>query len=293
MAAFTYLDPRDIRRLKNLNFGMKTMVEGQASGRHRSRQRGASSEFHEFRQYADGDDMSKVDWRVFARTDKLFLRTFEQETNLECHVMLDCSASMAYKGKNSALSKIEYASYFAAALAWWVVSKNDKVSLTMFDQGIRRFLPPGSTRGHLNDILNTLEANVAGSGTSITTALTRAHGLIKRKGLLVLISDFFVEPAELFRALNPYLHRGFRVHLFHILDAGERDLQHTGLARYVDMENGSPLTVHAPSLREEWKELMLQHTRSLRSLAMSRNAQYALTTTDEPYFTLFDHLREK
>jgi uncharacterized protein (DUF58 family) len=293
MASFKYLDPQDVRRLKNYEFGVKAMVEGNLSGRHRSQQRGASSEFHEFRQYADGDEMSKVDWRVYARTDKLFLRTFEQETNLECHLMLDCSASMGFASPEASQNKLEYASFFAAALAWWVISKNDRVSLTLFDQGIRKFLPPGTTRRHLHDILHTLEHNQPGSGTSLTEMLARAHPLLKRKGMLVLISDFFCDPAELFRALNPYLHRGFRVQLFHILDPGEWQLSHEGLTRFVDMETQEPLTVHAPSIKEAWHAQMLAHTRALRSLAMSRHADYALITTDEPYFSLFDHLRSR
>ena len=157
MPTHKYLKPEDIRRLKNYEFGAKAMVEGYLSGRHRSKQRGSSIEFHEFRQYTPGDPLAQVDWRVFARNDKLFLRTFEQETNLECHLFLDGSASMGFPENSERLTKLEYASFFAACLAWLVVSKNDRVSLTLFDDGIRKFLPPGSTRKHLNELLVTLE----------------------------------------------------------------------------------------------------------------------------------------
>ena len=291
MKTFKYLKPDDIRRLKNYEFGAKAMVEGYLSGRHRSKQRGSSIEFHEFRQYVHGDDLARVDWRVFARNDKLFLRTFEQETNLECHLFLDCSASMAFPEKEERLSKIEYASFFAACLSWLVISKNDRVSLTLFDENIRRFLPPGSTRKHLNELLTTLEKNEAGEGTSIVGALQRAAPLLKRRGTLVLLSDFFCDPAELFKALNPYLHRGFRVHLFHLLDPSEMDLGDRGLARFVDMENGERLIVHPQSLRQAWKDHLQEHVRSLRSLAASRRADYALVSTTESYFTLLDRLR--
>ncbi len=287
-----FLDPADVRRLKNYEFGAKAMVEGYLSGRHRSRQRGSSIEFHEFRQYAPGDDPARVDWRVFARNDKLFLRTFEQETNLECHIFLDCSASMGFPEQTDRLSKLEYASFFAAALAWWVISKNDRVSLTLFDDGIRRFLPPGSTRKHLNDLLNTLETNKPGSGTSLTGALARAHPLLKRKGTLVILSDFFTAPAALFSALNPYLHRGFRVHLFHLLDPSELTLDDRGLSRFVDMETGDQLTLHPHAFRDAWRGELLAHTRTLRALATARRTDYALTSTADPYFALFDRLRE-
>lgn len=286
-----FLDPADIRRLKNYEFGAKSMVEGYLSGRHRSRQRGSSIEFHEFRQYAPGDDPAKVDWRVFARNDKLFLRTFEQETNLECHVFLDCSASMGFPEKAARLTKLEYASFFAASLAWWVISKNDRVSLTLFDDGIRKFLPPGSTRKHLNDLLDLLENNRAGAGTSIVETLARARPLLRRKGTLVILSDFFCDPAALFRALNPYFHSGFRVHLFHILDPGEIELEDRGLSRFVDMETAATLTAHPQALRQSWNQEILNHTRALRTLAASRQADYALTSTAESYFGLFDRLR--
>lgn len=287
-----FLDPADIRRLKNYEFGAKAMVEGYLSGRHRSHQRGSSIEFHEFRQYVQGDDLARVDWRVFGRTDKMFLRTFEQETNLECHIFLDCSASMAFSGHGDRLNKLEYASFFSAALAWWVISKNDRVSLTLFDNGIRRFLPPGSTRKHLNDLLNTLETNQAGSGTSITETLARAQPLLRRKGTLVVLSDFFCDPAELFRSLNPYIHRGFRIHLFHVLDPAEIQLDDRGLSRFVDMETDDQLTIHPHTMRDAWNREIVGHTRTLRALAASRRTDYALTSTADPYFSLFDRMRD-
>lgn len=267
------------------------MVEGYLAGRHRSHQRGSSIEFHEFRQYTPGDDLARVDWRVFARNDRLFLRTFEQETNLECHIFLDCSASMGFPESAGRGSKLDYASFFAASLAWWVVAKNDRVSLTLFDRGIRRFIPPGSTRKHLHELLTTLESNVPGSDTSLTEALARAHPLLKRKGTLVILSDFFTDPAALFNALNPYLHRGFRVHLFHILDPDEISLPERGLSRFVDMENNQDLIAHPHAIREAWEQGLLSHSRAMRALASARHADYSLTSTADSYFSLFDRLR--
>jgi len=286
-----YLRPEDIRRLRNYEIGAKAMVEGYLAGRHRSKQRGSSIEFHEFRQYAPGDDLARIDWRVFARNDKLFLRTFEQETNLECHLLIDASASMGFRGDEARLDKFEYACFFAACLAWLVVSKNDRVSLTLFDQGIRRHLPAGSTRRHLHDVLRTLEDERPGAGTSLPETLRRAHPLLRRRGTLVLLSDFFHEPGELFRALNPFLHRGFRVLLFHLLDPAELDLGERGLSRFVDLESGERLTVHPQTVRQAWKAQMQHHSRALRRLAGPRGAAYRLIPTTESYFSLFDELR--
>jgi uncharacterized protein (DUF58 family) len=287
-----FLKPEDLRKLKNYEFGAKAMVEGYLSGRHRSKQRGSSIEFHEFRQYVPGDDLARVDWRVFARNDKLFLRTFEQETNLECHILIDCSASMAFPESQNEISKLEYSSFFSACLAWLVLSKNDRVSLTLFDETIRKFIPPASTRKHLLEILKTLENNKPSSSTSILSTLKTAAPLLKRKGTLVLLSDFFCDPAQLFQALNPYIHRGFRVHLFHILHPSEIDLGNQPLARFIDMENGERLTIHPQSMRESWKNHLDSHIRTLRSLAASRRVDYLQIPTSESYFSLFDRLRD-
>lgn len=289
--SYKYLKPEDIRRIKNYEFGAKSMVEGYLSGRHRSKQRGASIEFHEFRQYVPGDDLARVDWRVFARNDKLFLRTFEQETNLECHIFLDASASMAFPEDSGRLSKLEYASFFSACLAWLVTSKNDRVSLTVFDKGIRKHLPPGSTRRHLHDMMTTLENTVPGSPTDLPDALLRAFPLLKRRGTIVILSDLFVDPARLFTALNPYLHRGFRVHLFHILDPAEIELEERRLSRFVDMESGERLTIHPQTLKEAWKREIVAHGRALRALAAGRQVDFALAPTSESYFALFDRFR--
>lgn len=286
---YQYIRPEDIRRLSHYEFGVKALVEGYLSGRHRSRERGASIEFKEYRQYAPGDDLSLIDWRVFARTDRHYLRTFEQETNMECHIFLDSSASMGFQDEGP-ITKLEYASFFAACLSWLVISKNDRVSLQLFDEKIRQFFEPGSTRRHLHQMLTALENNQPGGKTSLAEALRRAQPLIKRKGTLVVVSDFFDKPEEIFKALNPYLHRGFRVHLFHVLDPAELNLPDRGLSRFIDMETDDRLVVHTQTLRDAWKKEMHSHTQQLRRLAASRQVDYALTTTTESWFKLFDRL---
>ena len=288
-STYKYIRPEDVRRLSNYEFGVKALVEGFLSGRHRSKERGASIEFAEYRQYVPGDDPSLVDWRVFARTERHYLKTFEQETNMECHIFLDSSASMGFQDEGP-ITKLEYASFFAACLSWLVISKNDRVSLQLFDDKIRQFFEPGSTRRHLHNLLTALEHNEAGEKTSLAEALHRAHPLIKRKGTLVVLSDFFDEPEAIFRALNPYLHRGFRVHLFHILDPAEMTLPDRGLSRFIDMESDDRLVVHTESLREAWKNEMQGHIQSLRRLSAGRQVDYSLALTNQNWFHLFDRL---
>lgn len=286
---YRFLRPEDVRRLQSFEFAPKALVDGYLQGRHRSRSRGSSIEFHEYRQYAAGDDPKMVDWRVFARTDKHYLRTFEQETNMECHIFLDSSASMGFD-RGSELSKLDYASFFAAALSYLVTSKGDRVSLQIFDDQIRHFFPPGSTRAHLNQLLNVLESNKPGNETSLATALEKSFPLIKRRGMLVVLSDFFDDPAAIFNALSPYLHRGFQVHLFHLLTPAELELEDRALSTFRDLETGDRLVLHPEALRKGYRQAIEEHVSRLRQLANRRGVDYQLTRTDTHYFQLFDRL---
>ena len=289
---YRYLKPEDIRQLRNYQFGAKAMVEGWLSGRHRSKQRGASIEFHEYREYSPGDNPADVDWRVFARSDRYYLRLYEQETNMDCHLFVDSSASMGWpeRKEEGPLNKLDYASFFAACLAWLVTSKTDQVSLTLFDEGIRKAFPSGSTRQHLHQLLTTLEENRPGGETSLADALEKASGLIKKKGTIVILSDFYEDPSKLFAALNRFLHHWFKVHLFHVLDPAEWELPEKGLVRFVDMENGERVTVHSEAVRRDLRAEMQRHLSSMRSLAASRQVDYAVVRTNESYFKLFDRL---
>jgi uncharacterized protein (DUF58 family) len=284
-----FLPANYLRRLANYEFAAKALVEGYLSGQHRSKERGASIEFHEYRSYTPGDDPALVDWRVFARTDRHYLRTFEMETNLECHLFVDSSASMGFRGQGE-LTKLEFASFFAACLAWLVVRHHDRVSLHLFAEKVRKHFAPGSTRQHLRELLNALESNQPGQTTNLPEALVRANPLIKRKGTLVVLSDFLDRPEEVFKALNPYLHRGFRVHLFQIVAPEELDLPNGGLLRFQDLETAERLTIHSASVRETYREAMKNHLQAYRRLAASRQVDYAIARTDESFFTLFDRL---
>lgn len=286
---FKYLDPEAIRRLSSFEFAPKTVVEGYFAGRHRSRSRGSSTEFRDYRPYAPGDDLRCIDWRVLARTDRAYLRTYDQETDLSCHVVLDSSASMGF---GTRLTKLEYASFFAAALSYLVTRRQDRVSLTVFDEGIRHFFPPGGTRQHLQNILHALEDNEPGKPTSIAASLRRAFPLMPQRGALVVISDFYEEPGAVFESLSPFLHRGFRVYLFHVLAAEELDLGDKGLLAYVDMESGERVVAHATTLRKAYGEAMESHILAMRELAVRRGVSYTLARTDTHYFTLFDRFLE-
>ena len=286
---FKFLRPEDIRRLESYELAARLLAEGWLAGRHRSKLRGPSMEFHEYRAYTPGDDPALVDWRVFARNDRHYVKTFEQETNLECHVLLDASESMAFRGGGT-LSKLEFASFFAAALAWLVVRGSDRVSLQIFDDHVREFHPPGSTRRHLHNILSALENNTARGPTSLAAALGRASLQLRRRGTVIVLSDFYDEPAAVFHALNPFLHRGFRVHLFHLLSPEEMDLGDGTLARYQDLETREQLTLHPKAVAAAYRETLDAHLARLRTLCTQRRVDYALARTDGSYWPLFDRI---
>jgi len=263
------------------------LVEGYLSGKHRSRARGQSIEFRDYRQYVPGDDLALVDWRVYARTDRHYLRTYEQETNMDCHIFLDSSKSMGF---GDSPSKLEYASFFVAALCYLVTHNTDRVSLQIFDEKIRRFFPPGSTSKHLQNLLHVLEENYAGQKTSVAEALTRSYPLLKRRGMLVVVSDFFDDPVAIFSALNPYLHRGFKIHLIHVLHPQELDLDDRGLTLFEDMETNERIIAHSDDLRAAYRDAIQSHIGNIRQLAVRRNVSYSVARTDTHYFNLFDQL---
>ena len=284
---FHYLKPEDMRRLGRFDFAPRALVEGYFAGRHKSVFRGGGTDFRDYRPYVPGDDPTLIDWRVQARTDKLYVRTYDQETTMECHLFLDSSASMGF---GPTFSKLEYASFFTAALAYLVVRNQDRVSLQLFDDGIRSYFPPGSSTRHLHHLLQALESNRPGRRTSVAAALRKSHPLLKRRGTLVVISDFWDSPSALFEALNPYLHRRFKIHLFQVLAPEELDLPHKGLLMFRDLETRERLIAHTEELRAAYGGAIREHIAALRELAHRRGVAFHSVDTTTHYFTLFDSL---
>jgi len=284
---FKYLKPEDIKKLESFEFAPKQIAEGYLAGRHVSRRQGLSTEFRDYRQYMQGNDLSTVDWKVYARTDRHYVRTYEEETNTTCYIFLDSSASMDFGGT---LTKLEFSSFFTAALCYLVTKSNNLVSLQIFDDKIRHYFPPGSSGVHLQNLMNILEKNHAGNRTDLSEALRRSFPLLKYRGSLIIISDFFDRPAEIFAALNMYLHAGYKVYLFHLLDPEELELSRHGLFRFADMEDGSRITAHIDSIRKSYQHELARHVDSLRELSQRRNVDYTLARTDSNYYNLFDKL---
>jgi uncharacterized protein (DUF58 family) len=193
-------------------------------------------------------------------------------------------------GKNP--TKLEYASFFAACLAYLVIRGGDRVSLQIFDRTIRAFIPPGSTGTHLNGLLNLLERNRPGERTSLAAALQSSFPLLKRRGILVVVSDFFDDPAAIFAALGPYLHRGFKVFLFHVLTPSELEMEDRGLVAFRDLETGQRVIAHTDDVRQGYLTAMSRHIDALRDLATRRSVDYTVARTDTHFYRLFERLTQ-
>jgi uncharacterized protein (DUF58 family) len=285
-----YLRPKELKALKNLLFAARIIVEGIYSGRHKSPYRGSSPEFVDYREYNPGDEIRSIDWKAYARTDRYFIRLFEKETDMNCYLLVDKSASMAYGGAaykdvlpSGEVSKLDYACFLAAALAYLMVKQGDKVGLALFDTKLGKQIPPGGTFPHLYELLNRLEREKAGQRTSISRVLQEAYPLYKRRGLLIVISDFLDEPEEIFRALNRYRHRRFEIILFQVLHQYEYELPPLDRARFVDAETGETIASRPADIRESYNKEMGRFVQTLSACARARNIDYNLVTTEMPY----------
>jgi uncharacterized protein (DUF58 family) len=229
-----FLDPAVVARLGTLELKARTIVEGFLSGLHRSPFKGFSVEFAEYRQYMPGDDLSTIDWKVYARSDRYYVKKFEEETNLDCHLMLDVSGSMAYGSR--AMTKFEYGQCLAAALAYLMTRQRDAVGLMAFDENIVNMLPASSRPGHLRAVLVTLDRLRLGRETHMTRPLTQLCDALTKRGMVVLISDLLDDPDDVIRGLKHFQFRGADVIVFHVLDPDEIEFPFDRATRFEDLE---------------------------------------------------------
>jgi uncharacterized protein (DUF58 family) len=227
----------------------RTVVEGFLSGLHRSPFKGFSVEFAEYRQYVPGDDLSTLDWKVYARTDRHYVKKFEEETNLECHVLLDVSASMAYRG-GAPMSKVEYGSVLAASLAYLMHRQRDATGLIQFDEKIIARLPASARPGHLHAILLALDRITPGARSDVGRPLHQLADALGKRSLAVLVSDLLDDPDRVVRGLKHLRFRGTDVIVFQVLDPYELQFPFKGASRFTDVESGDEVTAEPSRVRE-------------------------------------------
>lgn len=288
--AWKYLSPEDLRSLKNLLFAARVIVEGAYAGRHKSPYKGPAAEFIDYREYHPGDEIRSIDWKAYARTDRYFIKLFEKETDLNCHILVDRSGSMGYGGKPferffkpADFSKLEYASYLAAALIYLMIKQGDRVSLTLFDDRVNAHVPPGGTFSHLYALLDLLERQRPGRETSLAKALRDLFQLHRRRGLLILISDFLDDPIEVFNALDMYRHRRFEIILFQVMHYFEINLPPIDTIQFVDAETGEVHTARPADIAADYEKQLRQFVELVSSCALARNMDYNFVTTATPY----------
>lgn len=251
-AARTFLDPAVLARLGSLELKARVVVEGYLQGLHRSPFRGLSVDFAEYRAYLPGDDPRTIDWRVFARSDRTYVKRFEQETNLPCHLLLDVSASMDYG--SAGITKLHYATCLCAALAWLLHSQRDAVGLMAFDSDVVAQVPPSARPGHLRSLFGTLEGLRPGQRSELARPLNRLAAAITRRGLVVVASDLLDAPETIVEGLRHLRFRGMEVVVFHVIDPAERTFPFDRPARFRDPETGADVLTSPRAVRERYLE---------------------------------------
>ena len=285
-----FLDPAVIARLGTLELKARTIVEGFLSGLHRSPFKGFSVEFAEYRQYIPGDDLATIDWKVYARSDRYYVKKFEEETNLNCYILLDVSASMGY-GRAGGATKMEYAQILGASLAYLMNRQRDAVGLTAFDDAIVQMLPPSARPGHLRSLLVTLDRLKLGRRTDVSKPLHVLADAIKKRGMVVLISDLLDEPERVVDGLRHFRFRGTDVVVFHVIDPDELTFPFERAAKFRDMEVGDELMAVPSVVRSaylaELERVLDIYKRELRSMGID----YQLVNTSESLeFALMSYL---
>jgi uncharacterized protein (DUF58 family) len=275
-----FLDPAVVARLGNLELRARTVVEGFISGLHRSPFKGFSVEFAEYRQYIHGDDLSTIDWKVFARSDRYYVKKFEEETNVDCQLMFDISGSMAYGSRG--ITKFEYAACLAASLGYLMNRQRDGVGLTAFDDRIVAALPASTRPGHLRNLLITLDRLAPGNRTNVSKPLHQLADSMNRRGMVVLISDLLDDAEAIIRGLKHFQSRGSDVLVFQILDPDELEFPFDRATRFEDIETSEEVMAVPGLVRSHYLQQISGLIERYRRDLGAAGIDYQLLSTKQP-----------
>ncbi len=305
-----YLHPEELQRFENFHVAAQRIVEGFYSGRHRSAAHDASAEFADYRPYSPGDDFRSLDWRAYARTDRDYVKLFRKETDMRCHVLLDTSRSMGFRGiapirprqfswpswlrsrsldnaalpaSTEALSKFEYGAHLAAALCYLMIRQGDKASLALGASNLDLYVPPGGAMMHLKGMLHRLDRVTPDGATALSEVLKNLFSLAGRRGLLVVITDLLEDTEPFFRSLGLFAHQGWQVVLFHVLTEDEVGLPGEGPTRYRDAEGSEVLDADAGRLRAAYRTELRKWLSTLENVARERRIHYTRMTASTHY----------
>ncbi|MFT3906416.1 MAG: DUF58 domain-containing protein [Steroidobacteraceae bacterium] len=274
------MQPEVLARLANLELIARAAVEGALIGLHRSPQFGFSQEFAEYRPYTEGDDPRFVDWNVYARTGRTYIKRFLGDTNSHLMILLDTSASMRFA--SGAVSKFRVAQMLAASLAYLASHQHDAIGLLLFAEAVQSLRRPSTRSGQLQALLHAIDRAGPGAGTKLEPALLRTRAELPRRGMVAVISDFYCDPQALVEAVRPLAFQGQDLLLLQVLDSAELRPQVGGATLYEDMESGAAIEVTPDFMREQYPERMRAHIQALRDAAGGLNADHVLIDTSVP-----------
>jgi uncharacterized protein (DUF58 family) len=285
-----FLDPNLVERLNNLQLAARSVTEGTTSGLHRSRLRGASVEFRQHRFYAPGDEPRRLDWRVLARTDRHYIKEYDEETNLRAHLMLDCSGSMAYGGQAAVdnaqpagrSTKFDYAARLLAAMAYLMLGQTESVGMAMFSERPVQWLPPQSGTTQLSRLIDLLERASCEGRSSVGTAMHEAADRLDRRALVVVLSDFFVPLAQLRAGLAHLRHERHEIILMQVTDHDEVEFPFRNWTRFEGLEREEPRLAEAAMLRATYLENFQRHQHELQGICRASGAELAQFVTRQP-----------
>lgn len=285
-----FVDPQVLARIDNLELLARTVVDGFINGLHRSPYLGLSLDFAEHRPYMPGDDIRRIDWRLFARTDRYYVKEFEADTNANFLMLMDVSRSMSYGSRG--VTKMDYARYLGASLSYFSSQQRDRIGLITFDQEVLEYVPPSAK--HLNIVLHTIDRIRPARAGQLGPALKHAAGTLTRRGILVLVSDLYEEPEAVLEAVKPLRYGGHDVIVFHVLDPAELEFPFDEAAPFEDLETGQRIPVVPDTQRERYRQLVEEHVARLRKLFTDNRIDYALLDTGKPLdFALFEYLSSR
>jgi uncharacterized protein (DUF58 family) len=276
-----YLDPVFLSKLGNMDLVARCAVEGFFSGLHPSPFHGFSVEYSDHREYHQGDELKFVDWKVFGRSDKLYIKQFQQETNTTAYILLDCSKSMSFAG-GGAVSKMDYGSFLAAALSYLMLGQSDSTSLVLFAERVVKRIPPRSRRTHLNTILSALQYNKPAGQTNLADVLRTIAETTKRRGIVILISDLLDDEVDIYKGLAHLKFLKHDVIVFHTMDHQELNLDYEGLIQFEDLESKAKMRTFPQSLRDGYRQRVAEFLDDIERTTGNSGIDYCLLDTSEP-----------
>lgn len=275
------LRPEVLNKLKGLDLKARLVVEGFMSGLHRSPFHGFSVEFADYRPYVPGDETKRIDWRIWGRTNRYYVKEFEEETNLKAYILLDTSGSMRFQ--TDRVSKHEYGQVLAASFAYLLLKQRDSVGLITFAERLIEYIPPSSKKGHIQILLKAIDQARPGGETDLAATFFQMAERMKRRGLIIVISDLLDEPSRVVRALKSFRYRKHEMLVFHVLDRQEWDFGFAGPARFVDLETAREITLDPRGLRATYRRKMDSFVKAYRRDLRASRIDYELLFTDVPY----------